>query len=173
MLVRWFIKNIKRLMHWSDEVMISIVNFNKNSYISVIFVVKPKNFVVFAFTYVSRSSALFYGDFCMNLTAMKRWSDEGRRLNASLLQILRSIKCFITRNFYSASNASSPLLFREKKSSFNASLLLLFYRDSSLNASSLLLFKVTLPTSGHITSWSLDLTACLPISYTVFVILYF
>jgi hypothetical protein len=46
--------------------------------ISVISVAKPKNIVVFAFTYVMESFALFYGDFCMDLysvasnEAMKR-----------------------------------------------------------------------------------------------------
>ncbi len=54
--------------------MISIGNFNKNSYISIISIAKPKNFVVFAYTYVSRSPALFYGDFCMNLYVVD--SDE-------------------------------------------------------------------------------------------------
>jgi hypothetical protein len=44
--------------------MIFIGNFNKNLYISI---AKPKNFVVFAYTNVSRSHVLFYGDFCMNL----------------------------------------------------------------------------------------------------------
>jgi hypothetical protein len=47
--------------------MIFIGNFYKNSYFSVISVAKPKNFVVFANTYVLRSQALFNGDFCMNL----------------------------------------------------------------------------------------------------------
>jgi hypothetical protein len=42
------------------------------SYIFIIFVAKPKNFVVFAFTYVSRSPALFNGDFCMNLYSVDR-----------------------------------------------------------------------------------------------------
>jgi hypothetical protein len=53
-------------------------------------------------------------------------------LNASSLQFFRSIECYIATIFYSAINASSPLL---------------FYRDSLLNASSQLLLKVTLPTS--------------------------
>jgi hypothetical protein len=53
-------------------------NFNKNSYIFVISVAKPKNFVVFAFTYVSRSPALFFnGDFCMNLYSVD--SDEAMK----------------------------------------------------------------------------------------------
>jgi hypothetical protein len=47
--------------------MIFIGNFNKNSYISVISAAKLKNFVVFAYTCMSRSQALFNGDFCMNL----------------------------------------------------------------------------------------------------------
>ncbi len=33
----------------------------------VISVAKPKNIVVFAFTYVLESFALFFGDFCMDL----------------------------------------------------------------------------------------------------------
>ncbi len=58
--------------------MICIGNFNKNSYTFVISVAKPKNFVVFAFTYVSRSPTLvFNGDFCMNLYSVD--SDEARR----------------------------------------------------------------------------------------------
>ncbi len=53
--------------------------------ISVISVAKPKNIVVFAFTYVLESFALFYGDFCTDLysvasdEAMKWWSDEARQ----------------------------------------------------------------------------------------------
>ncbi len=50
-------------------------------------VAKLKNFVVFAFTYVLRSPALFFkGDFCMNLysvdsdEAMKRVSEAMKRL---------------------------------------------------------------------------------------------
>jgi hypothetical protein len=58
--------------------MICIGNFNKNSNIFVISVAKPKNFVVFAFTYVSRSPALFFnGDFCMNLYCVD--SDEAMK----------------------------------------------------------------------------------------------
>ncbi len=58
--------------------MICIGNLKKKSYMFVISVAKPKNFVVFAFTYVSRCPVLFNGDFCMNLfsvdsnEAMKR-----------------------------------------------------------------------------------------------------
>ncbi len=47
--------------------MICIGNLKKNSFIFVMSVAKLKNFVVFAFTYVSRSPALFNDDFCMNL----------------------------------------------------------------------------------------------------------
>jgi hypothetical protein len=36
--------------------------FKKSPYISA---AKPKNFIIFAFTYAPESSALFYGDFCM------------------------------------------------------------------------------------------------------------
>jgi hypothetical protein len=61
--------------------MICIGNFKKNLYIFVISVASPKNFVVFAFTYVSRSPALFNADVCMNLysvdsdKAMKRGNE--------------------------------------------------------------------------------------------------
>jgi hypothetical protein len=54
--------------------MICVGNFNKNSFIFIISVAKPTNFVVFAFTYVSISPALFNGDFCMNLYSVD--SDE-------------------------------------------------------------------------------------------------
>ncbi len=57
--------------------MICIGNFKKNSYIFVILVPTPKNFVVFVFTYVSRSPALFNGDFCMNLYSVD--SDEAMK----------------------------------------------------------------------------------------------
>jgi hypothetical protein len=66
-------------------------NFNKNSNISVISEAKPKNFIVFAYTYMSRSQAPFNVDFCMNLyfvdsdEVMKRGNDA---LNASSLQFL-------------------------------------------------------------------------------------
>ncbi len=40
---------------------------SKKIVISVIYVAKPKNIIVFAFTYVLESFALFYGDFCMDL----------------------------------------------------------------------------------------------------------
>ncbi len=70
--------------------MICIGNFNENSNISVISVAKGKlkNFVISAFTYVSRSPGLFNGDFCMNLYSVD--SDEAIKrgieaLNASSL----------------------------------------------------------------------------------------
>ncbi len=58
--------------------MICIGNFNRNLYIFVISVAKPKNFIVFAFTYVLRSPALFFnGNFCMNLYSVD--SDEAMK----------------------------------------------------------------------------------------------
>jgi hypothetical protein len=69
-------------MHRSNEAMIFIGNFNKNSYFSVISVAKLKNLIVFAYTFVSKSQALFNGDFCMNLyfvdsvEAMKRGNER-------------------------------------------------------------------------------------------------
>jgi hypothetical protein len=48
--------------------MICIGNFNEKSYMYFrYFRSKAKNFVVFTFTYVSRSPGLFNDDFCMNL----------------------------------------------------------------------------------------------------------
>jgi hypothetical protein len=41
-------------LHWQ---------FKTNPYISA---AKPKNFIIFAFTYAPESSNLFYGNFCMN-----------------------------------------------------------------------------------------------------------
>jgi hypothetical protein len=41
--------------------------FPKKIVISVISVAKPKNIIVFAFTYVFESFALFYSYFCMDL----------------------------------------------------------------------------------------------------------
>ncbi len=55
----------------------SIGNFPKKFVISVVSIAKPKNIVVFAFTYVLENFALFYGDFCMNLYSVD--SDEARR----------------------------------------------------------------------------------------------
>jgi hypothetical protein len=59
---------------------------------------KPKNFVVFVFTSVSRSPALFNGDFYMNLYSFD--SDEAMKqgdeaFNGSSLQFLRGVKRFI------------------------------------------------------------------------------
>jgi hypothetical protein len=61
--------------------------------------------------------ALFCGDFCMDLYSVE--SDEAMKqgneaLNASSLQFLSSVKCFIVTIFFSALNASSSLLFAEK-----------------------------------------------------------
>jgi hypothetical protein len=64
--------------------MIFMSNFNKNLYISVIFVAKPKNFVVFAYRNVSKILGLFYVDFCKYLYFV----DSGEALNASSLQFL-------------------------------------------------------------------------------------
>jgi hypothetical protein len=83
--------------------------FPKKFVISVISVAKPKSIVVFAFTYVLESFALFYGDFCMDLYSfasdetMKR---DNEALNASSLQFLSSVKCF---------NASSLQFFLKVK----------------------------------------------------------
>jgi hypothetical protein len=58
---------------------------SQNFVISVISVAKPKDIVVFAFTYVLESFDLFYGNFCMDLysvtsdEAMKRWSEAMKR----------------------------------------------------------------------------------------------
>jgi hypothetical protein len=60
-------------MHRSDEVMNSIVNFPKNCYFRT-FRSKAKNIIIFAFTYVLKSFALFYGDFCIDLYSVD--SDE-------------------------------------------------------------------------------------------------
>jgi hypothetical protein len=46
-------------MQRNDESMICIGNLKKHSYISIISLAKPKNFIVFAFTYVLESPALF------------------------------------------------------------------------------------------------------------------
>ncbi len=142
-------KNINAKKRWSDEFHWS---FLKNLVISVVSVAKPKNIVVFAFTYVLESFALFYYDFCMDLLYIlcwQRWSNEARQwsVNASLLQYLSilelfiatifflRVKRFIAVNFYGKTlfNPSSPLLLK----------------NSLLNTSSPLLFKVTLPTSAQ------------------------
>jgi hypothetical protein len=68
---------------------------------------------------VSRSAALFNGDFCMNLysvdsdEAMKR-GDEA--FNGSSLSFLRSVFTlhrFMASIFYSALNATSPLILKK------------------------------------------------------------
>ncbi len=56
----------------------------------IISVAKTKNIVVFAFTYVLESFALFYGDFCMDLfgewwrDTARQWS--GKRFIASIFK---------------------------------------------------------------------------------------
>ncbi len=94
----------------------SIGNFPKNSLFFVVSVAKPKNIVIFAFTYVLESFAMFYGDFCMDIYSIdsneaKKRGDEG--LNTSLLQFLSIVKRFINKIFFSALNASSPWLLTE------------------------------------------------------------
>ncbi len=65
--------------------MIFFASWKKNHYISVFSVTRPKNFAVFAFTYVLESSALLNDDFCMNShyvdsdEVMKRWSEAMKR----------------------------------------------------------------------------------------------
>jgi hypothetical protein len=72
--------------------------FQQKFVISVVSITKPKNIVVFAFTFVFESFAL-YGDFCMDL-----YSDESdEALKASWLQFLSSVKRFVvsSRQFLS------------------------------------------------------------------------
>jgi hypothetical protein len=90
----------------------SMVISTKNLYISV---ANQKNFVAFAFTYVLRSPVLFItisAWIYTVLTAMKRGNEA---LNDSPLKFLRSVKCFIIIIFYSALNASSPLLLKKNR----------------------------------------------------------
>ncbi len=54
------------------------------------------------------SFGLFYGDFCMDLYSVD--SDEAMKL----LTLLSIVKRFIASIFFSALNASSPLIFMEK-----------------------------------------------------------
>ncbi len=75
-------------MNRSNEAMNPIGNFPKNSLFFVVSLAKPKNIVVFAFTYVLESFALFFGDFWMDIYSVD--SDEARRW---------SIKRFITLIF--------------------------------------------------------------------------
>jgi hypothetical protein len=92
-------------MHRSDEAMIFIGNFNKNSHIFRYFQRKSENFVLFAYTYVSKSPALFYGNFCINLYFVD--SNEALKLgdevlNASLLHrytFLLRVRRFIAITF--------------------------------------------------------------------------
>jgi hypothetical protein len=46
--------------------MICIGNLEKTSIFYVNSTAKPKNFIVFSFSFVSGGSVLFYEDFCMN-----------------------------------------------------------------------------------------------------------
>jgi hypothetical protein len=85
----------KILTHRSDEAMNSIDNFQKIFVISVVSVAKPKNIVIFAFTYVLESFALFYDDFCMGFYSV----DSNEALNTSWLQFLSSVKRFIATIF--------------------------------------------------------------------------
>jgi hypothetical protein len=82
-------------MHRGDEFH---WQFPPKNVISVISVAKLKNIVVIAFISVLESFALFYGNFCMDLDSVD--SDEvmkrgNEALNASSLQFLSSVKCFI------------------------------------------------------------------------------
>ncbi len=63
---------------------------SKKFVISVISVAKPKNIVVFAFTYVLENFALFYGKICMDLYSVARMKRGNEALNASSLQFLSS-----------------------------------------------------------------------------------
>ncbi len=88
--------------------MICIGNWKKRLYISV---TKVKNLVVFPFTYVSESHALFNGNFFMslfNIDSDEQWSEA-----RFIAPIFKKRHHFIAKIFYSALNASSPLLFRE------------------------------------------------------------
>ncbi len=75
----------------------SIGNLPKNHY----FRGKAENIVVFAFTYVLESFALFSGDCLQGDLYSVGWSEEAMKqgneaLNASLLQFLSIVKRFIT-----------------------------------------------------------------------------
>jgi hypothetical protein len=83
---------------------------------------------------VDSDEAMKRGDEALNISLLQFLSIV-KRLIASSLRSLLSVKCFIAVNFY-------------RKTSFNASSPLLLKRNSSLNASSPLLFRVTLPTSA-------------------------
>jgi hypothetical protein len=93
----------KILTHRSD---VPLVISKKIFVISIFSVAKPKNIVVFAFTYVLGSFALFNGDFCMELYSVD--NDEARlqflstvkRFIASSLQLFMSVKRFNADTFY-------------------------------------------------------------------------
>ncbi len=95
-----------------------IGNFQKKFVFSVVSIAKPKNIVIFAFTYVLESFALYFGDFCMDLYSIDsneamKWGDEA--LNASSLQFLSRAKRFIASLLqFWALNVSLLLLFMEK-----------------------------------------------------------
>jgi hypothetical protein len=128
-------------------------------------VAKPKNIVVFAFTYVLEGFALFYGDFCMDLYRVD--SDEvmkqsNEALNASSLQCLSSVKRFIDTIFFLRVQHFIVGTFYAK-TLFKASSPLLFKRKSLLDASSPLLFKITLPTSACVSYSYLQVAdVCIP-----------
>jgi hypothetical protein len=63
----------------------------QKSLFSLVSVAKPRNIIVFAYTYMLESFSLHYGDFCMDFFSVN--SDEA--LNASSLQFLRNIKRLI------------------------------------------------------------------------------
>jgi hypothetical protein len=92
--------NNEILTHRSDE---------QNYYIFVDSVAKPKNMIIFAFTYVLESFALLYGDFCLDLYSV----DSDEALSASSLLLLRRVERFIATILFSALNASSTLLLKE------------------------------------------------------------
>ncbi len=62
--------------------MIWIGNLKKNSYISLISVAKPKNFIFLAFTHVLDSFALSYGNFCMDFYSVNSGEAMQRRSKA-------------------------------------------------------------------------------------------
>ncbi len=69
----------------------------KNSLFFIVSVAKPKNIVVFAFTYVLESFALFFGNFCMDIYSVD--SDEARWWSVKRLQFLSIDKRFIAAIF--------------------------------------------------------------------------
>ncbi len=74
--------------------MICFASFFKNRYFSVFSVMKPKNFVIVAFTNVLESFALLNDDFCMNwhnIDSDEAMKQSNEALNASSLQFLSSV----------------------------------------------------------------------------------